>query len=232
MSSVTGGRKGVPPPTTTGLRNGRSSSTRPSPIAAAARPAPPIATSLSVDVERRGGLLSQRRHGEPGVALDAVKRAAEDDLRDGTPDVGERGLELAVAHRRIRLPRQHGLVQPAAAQKAAELARLREVETKLLLARDRPREPAPAVGDEAVHRHAHRVDQHGFQLIAPQRRTTTPMKVTAERDIGLFLPLQGAHSSMNCSAAGATKGRRRPRRGAPGTTAGGLDRRATQWPSV
>jgi hypothetical protein len=37
-SSVTGGRKGVPPPTTTGLRNMRSSSTRPSSIAAAATP--------------------------------------------------------------------------------------------------------------------------------------------------------------------------------------------------
>src|SRR5664279_1386343 len=47
-SSVTGGRKGVPPPTTTGLRNMRSSSTRPSSIAAAARPAPPIETSWSV----------------------------------------------------------------------------------------------------------------------------------------------------------------------------------------
>src|SRR5829696_294569 len=34
-------------------------------------------------VERRGDLLGQRRLGEPGVALEAVERAAEDDLRDG-----------------------------------------------------------------------------------------------------------------------------------------------------
>src|SRR5215212_7800490 len=31
------------------------------------------------------------------------------------------GRELVVAHRRIRLPRQHGVVKPAAAQTAAEL---------------------------------------------------------------------------------------------------------------
>jgi len=53
---------------------------------------------------------------------------AEDDLRDRTPDVGERGPKLVVAQRRIRLPHQHGLVKPGAAQKAAELAGLREVE--------------------------------------------------------------------------------------------------------
>ena len=41
-------------------------------------------------VERRGGLLGQRRLGEPGVALDAVERAAEDDLPERAPDVGER----------------------------------------------------------------------------------------------------------------------------------------------
>lgn len=39
----------------------------------------------------RGGLLSQRCRGEPSVALNAVERAAEDDLRDGAPNVGERG---------------------------------------------------------------------------------------------------------------------------------------------
>src|SRR3954453_9523337 len=44
------------------------------------------------------------------------------------------------------------------------------METKLLLARGRPPEPALAIGDKAVHRDAHRVDQHGFKLIAPQRR--------------------------------------------------------------
>jgi hypothetical protein len=45
-------------------------------------------------VERRSSLLGHRRFGEPGVALDAVECAAEDDLRDRAPDVGERGPEL------------------------------------------------------------------------------------------------------------------------------------------
>src|SRR3954464_15298963 len=40
-------------------------------------------------VERRGDLLCHRRLGEPGVALDAVERAAEADLRDRAPDIGE-----------------------------------------------------------------------------------------------------------------------------------------------
>jgi hypothetical protein len=77
-------------------------------------------------------------------------------------------------HRRARChaatdpsPTPQGLVQPAAAQKAAELACLRDVETKLLLVRVRPPDPALPVGDNAVHRNAHRVDQHGFRLIAP-----------------------------------------------------------------
>src|SRR5215212_3824807 len=80
-------------------------------------------------VERRGGLLGQWRLGEPGVALDAVERAAEDDLRDRAPDICERGPELVVAQRRIGLPHQHRLVEPAAAQIAAKLAYLLEVET-------------------------------------------------------------------------------------------------------
>src|SRR5687767_6321793 len=121
-------------------------------------------------VERRSGLLGHRRLGEPGVALDAVERAAEDDLRDSAPDVGERGPELVVAQRRIRLPRQHRLVKPAATQMAAELAYQREVETKLLLAGSRPPERALAVGDEAVHGDAHRVDQHGFRSSARSDR--------------------------------------------------------------
>ena len=74
-------------------------------------------------------LRAHRRLAEPDVALDAVGRAAEDDLRDRAPDVGERGPKLDVARRRIRLPRQHRLVQPAAAQIAAELTYLRDVET-------------------------------------------------------------------------------------------------------
>ena len=44
---------------------------------------------------------------------------------------------------------------------AAELAYLREVEAKQLLAGGRPLERALAVGDIAVHRDVHRVDQHG-----------------------------------------------------------------------
>src|SRR5215204_5970072 len=141
-------------------------------------------------VERRSGLLDHRRLGEPGVALDAVERAAEDDLRDRAPDIGERGVELAVAHRRIRLPHQHRLVEPAAQQKAPKLACLRDVETKQVLVGNRPGERALTVGDEAVHRDAHRVDQHGFKLIAPERRMMIAMKFTIELDIGLSYLLQ------------------------------------------
>jgi hypothetical protein len=57
----------------------RSSSTRPS-------------------LERRRGLLGHRHLGEPGVALNAVERATEDDLRDSAPNVGERSPELVVTH--------------------------------------------------------------------------------------------------------------------------------------
>jgi hypothetical protein len=72
-----------------------------------------------------------------------------DRSRRGQPvHVGERGPELVVAQRRIRLPHQHRLVQPAAAQIPAELADLRDVETKLLLARGRPPERALTVGDK------------------------------------------------------------------------------------
>jgi hypothetical protein len=58
------------------------------------------------------------------------------------------------------------------------------VETKLLLLRDRPPERALAVGDKAVHRDAHRVDQHRFTLIAPERRTMIATTFTIELDIG------------------------------------------------
>jgi hypothetical protein len=60
------------------------------------------------------------------------------------------------------------------------------VETKLLLTRDRPPERALPVGDKAVYRDAHRVDQHGFKLIAPERRTMIVMTFTIELDIGLL----------------------------------------------
>src|SRR5437764_11790155 len=70
-------------------------------------------------------------------------------------------MKLGVAQRRIRLPHQHRFVKLAAAQMAAKLAHPREMEAKQLLVRDSPLEPALAVGDEAVHRNAHRVDQQG-----------------------------------------------------------------------
>src|SRR5215204_2494521 len=115
-------------------------------------------------LERRGDLFGEWRLGEAGVALNAVERAAEDDLRERAPGVGERGRVLVVLQRRIRLPREHRLVEPAAQQAAPELVDLLEVEAKLLVARDAPFERAVAVGDEAVHRDAHRVDQHGFTV--------------------------------------------------------------------
>jgi hypothetical protein len=59
------------------------------------------------------------------------------------------------------------------------------VETKLLLARDRPLKRALSVGDEAIHRDAHRIDQHGFKLVAPQRLTMIMMTFTIELDTGL-----------------------------------------------
>src|ERR687898_3430810 len=102
---------------------------------------------------------------------------AEDDLRERAPNVGEHVPELVVAHRRIRLPRKHGLVQPAAQQIAAELAYLRDVETEQLLARDRPPKRALAVGDKAVHRDAHRVDQHRSELIAAARHRMIAVKL-------------------------------------------------------
>ena len=75
------------------------------------------------------------------------------------------------------------------------------VETKLLLVRDRPPERALAVGDKAVHRDAHRVDQPRFKLIAPARRTMIAMKFTIELDIGLPFP------SACCSATAGDRSR-------------------------
>src|SRR4051794_24049973 len=104
MSSVTGGRNGVPPPTTTALRKhaqlvDEAELDRPRGQAGAAD-----RDVLVSRVERRGGLPGHRRLGEPGVALDAVERAAEDDLRDRAPDICERRPELVRAQRRIRFP--------------------------------------------------------------------------------------------------------------------------------
>jgi hypothetical protein len=75
---------------------------------------------------------------------------------------------------------------------AAELACLREVETKLLLIGIRPPERALAVRDKAVHRDAHRIDQHGFQLIAPERQTIFVTTFTIELEIGLSFLLRAA----------------------------------------
>src|SRR5437764_12322764 len=77
--------------------------------------------------ERGGDLLRHRRLGEPSIALDAVERAAEDDLRKRAPHFGELGVELGVTQRRIRLPDQHRFVELAAAQMTAKLAHPREM---------------------------------------------------------------------------------------------------------
>jgi hypothetical protein len=66
------------------------------------------------------------------------------------------------------------------------------VETKQLLAGGRPLERALAVGDKAVHRDAHRVDQHGYKLIAPEPPTVLAMKFPSELDVGLSFFLQVA----------------------------------------
>src|ERR1700712_2291010 len=141
-------------------------------------------------VERYSDLLGHRPLGEPGVTRNAVECAAEDDLRDAAPDVGELDPERVGAYGRIRLPRQHGLVQPAAAEIAAEPAYLRGVKTKLLLVRNRPRKAARAVVDEAVHRDAYRVDQHGFDPFATERQ----MVFVVDLDIGSVRLRAALHS--------------------------------------
>ena len=151
--SVTGGRNGVPPPTTTGSGNMRSSSTRPSSIAAAVKAGAADRDVLVGRVERRGDLLGHRRRGEPGVALNAVERAAEDDLRDRAPGCPRTrpGARCRASTDPSPTPAsQHRLVEPAPAQIAGEVAHLRGVETKQLLAGGRPPERAVAVGDKAV----------------------------------------------------------------------------------
>src|SRR5688500_19263053 len=46
------------------------------------------------------------------------------------------------------------------------------------------------VGGKVVYRDAHRVDQHGFKLVAPERRTMIVMTFTIELDIGRSFLLQ------------------------------------------
>jgi hypothetical protein len=66
------------------------------------------------------------------------------------------------------------------------------MEAKQLLVRDGPPEPALAVGDEAVHRNAHRVDQQGFEVGASERRTMVVIRFIIELGIGLLFPLKFA----------------------------------------
>jgi hypothetical protein len=47
-------------------------------------------------------------------------------------------------------------------------------------------ERALAVGDIAVHRDAHRVDQHGFKL-APERQTMITVRFAVEFDSGALV---------------------------------------------
>jgi hypothetical protein len=169
----------------------RSSSTRPSSIAAAASPAPPIETSLFVTSSAAAASAATDASASR-VALNAAERTAKHHLRDRAPHVGERRPKLVAAQRRIHLPHQHRLVKPAAQQIAAEPAYLRNVETKPLLTRHRPPKRALPAGDKAVHRDTHRIDQHGFKLIAPQRPTMTAMTFTIELDTGLSNLLQSA----------------------------------------
>jgi hypothetical protein len=140
----------------------RSSSTRPSSTACAASLAPPIETSLSVASSAAATSSATDLAASRALPWTLSSVRLKTTFGDRAPDVGERGAILAVAHRRIRVPHQHRLVEPAAAQIAAEAADLREMEAKLLLAGNRPPDRALAIGDEAVHRDAHRVDQHGF----------------------------------------------------------------------
>jgi len=86
--------------------------------------------------------------------------------------------ELVVAHRRIRLPHQHRLVEACGRTDSRRARRPARCGSETVLARGLPPERALAVGDKAVHRDAHRVDQHGFKLAAPERRTMIVMRLT------------------------------------------------------
>jgi hypothetical protein len=160
----------------------RSSSTRPSSIAAAARPAPPIEMSLAVASIAAAASSASDASASRALpwTLSSVRLKTTFGIAHQTS--ANAAPELVVAHRRIRLPRQHRLVKPAAAQIAAELADLRDVETKLLLARARPLERALPVGDKAVYRDAHRINQHDFGPIAPERPTMIVRTFTIELD--------------------------------------------------
>src|SRR4051812_2008129 len=137
----------------------RSSSTRPSSIAAAARPAPPIETCLSV--ASSAAAASSATDASASRALPSTLSSVRLKTTFGIAD--QTSAKAAPARCRATTdpsPTAASSRKPAAAQIAAELAYLREVETKQLLAGGCPPERALAVGDEAVHRDAHRVDQH------------------------------------------------------------------------
>ena len=66
---------------------------------------------------------------------------------------------LGVAQRSVGFPRQHRLVERAAAEVGAERAHSRKVERKDVVGAVHP-EGAVAICDKAVRGNAHRVDQH------------------------------------------------------------------------
>src|SRR4029450_13522676 len=87
------GKKGVPPPRTTGLTNSRYSSIRPSSIRPAASPAPPTPRSFP------GSLQRCDLHGcavpdQASIAHYRLERPREHDLRQLLPDAGRVALRL------------------------------------------------------------------------------------------------------------------------------------------
>jgi hypothetical protein len=155
---VTGGKSGVPPPTTTGLRNMRSSSTRRSSIAAAARPAPPIETSLSVGASR-SGLLCHRRLGERGlpwtlssVGLKTTFGTAYDASASAPPSSFSRidgSVSTAAWSRKSLLPHRFFGDQPApsCARRAARVRLVRPhlVDVRWIVDRPPPKRSAGAL---------------------------------------------------------------------------------------
>ncbi len=89
---MTGGRKGVPPPTATGLREHAQLVDEAKVDHCRGQAGAADRDVLVGRAERRSDLLGHRRLGEPGVALNAVERAAEDDLRERAPDVSTETL--------------------------------------------------------------------------------------------------------------------------------------------
>src|SRR5437588_7064589 len=83
---------------------------------------------------------------------------------------------------------------------AAKLAHPREMEAKQLVIRDRPPEAALAVGDEAVHRNAHRVDQQGSRPYPPGDRLGNGVAYGRPRPAASMPgPKQEEEPSKSCS---------------------------------